>query len=408
MIFERHYMFKILIINTTIKKGGAAKIANSLFCYTGSNLDHKTAFAYGRGLNSGEKNSFYFGNKLELFIHIFLVRFFGLEGFGSYFATRKLISFIKKEKFDIVHIHNLHGYYINFFKLLSWLSKNNIKVIWTLHDEWILTWLPAHSMGCDHCISGQGRCINTYTYPKNYFPIFKKLMIKKKRNIFNYNNIVFVSPADWLSEKIKKYYPKADIALIKNGIDTNNFYPKEKKELRVKYNIPIDKKIILFSAANLSDVNKGMNYVLGLLDTLNKEKYHFVSFGQGSIGDYSNLTNFGFISDNNLLSDIYSLSDVYLFLSLAETAPLSVLEAVSCNTPVVAFDLPANGIIEKYNFGGIVKEKSISSIIETLNKILDNNIMINSNEVIKKEFDAIVMKNNYLNLYENLDHNSNL
>lgn len=398
---------KVLIVNTTIKKGGAAKIAHDLFCYIKDKPGYKAVFAYGRGVDKENDSSFYFGNKLELFIHIFLVRFLGLEGFGSYFATRKLINFIKKESFDIVHIHNLHGYYINFFKLLSWLNKNNIKVIWTLHDEWILTWLPAHSMGCDHCIFGRGQCINTYTYPKNYFPIFKKLMIKKKRNIFNYTNITFVSPANWLGDKIKMYYPKVNVTLIKNGIDITKFFPREKKELRIKYGLPLDKKIISFSAANLHDENKGMNYVVELMNTLNKEEYHFVSFGQGSIGDYSNLTNFGFINDNNTLSGAYSLSDVYLFLSSAETAPLAVLEAAACNTPILAFNLPANGIIEKYNFGGIVKEKSISSIIEILNRILDNN-MINSNEVIKKEFDILTMKNNYLNLYENLNHNPNL
>lgn len=401
-------MLKILTINTTIEKGGAAKMAYDLFCYIKDKPGYKAVFAYGRGTDKENDSSFYFGNKIELFIHIFLVRFLGLEGFGSYFATRKLINFIKKKSFDIVHIHNLHGYYINFFKLLSWLNKNNIRVVWTLHDEWVLTWLPAHSMGCDHCIFGKGKCINTYTYPKNYFPIFKKLMIKKKRNIFNYSNITFVSPAGWLSQKIKKYYPTASVVLIKNGVDISKFYPKEKESLKIKYNIPVDKKIISFSAANLQDENKGMNYVVELLNTLNKEEYHFFSFGRGSVGNYSNLTNFGFINDSNILSDVYSLSDIYLFLSLAETAPLAVLEAAACNTPILAFDLPANKIIKDYNFGDVVKEKSISSIIETLKSVLNNNALAKNSEIIKKEFDIVIMKNNYLSLYENLNHKSNL
>ncbi len=400
-------MIKILIINTTLYKGGASKIARDLFYYLKDYTNNKVIFAYSRGEKQKDKDLFHFGNKIELFIHVFLVRFLGLEGLGSYFSTIKLIKFIEKEGFNIIHIHNLHGYYLNFFKLLSWLNKNNIKVIWTLHDEWVLTWLPAHSMGCEHCISGKGRCINKYSYPKNYFPIFKNIMIKKKKNIFNYKNITFVSPADWLINKIKKYHPESNIVSIKNGVDIKNFYPKDKKELRVKYNIPLDKKIILFSATNLHDKNKGVNYILGLLNTLDNEKYHFVSFGSGKLKYFDNLSNLGFIDNQEILSDVYALADAYLFLSLAETAPLSILESSACNTPVLAFNLPANRVLLDYSFGFIINDFSIDSIKNSLSSIMYNNefsmdFMEKSSKAIKENFDVENMKKNYLELYKNL------
>lgn len=398
---------KILIINTVFRGGGASQIARDLYYYIKNN-NYRTFFAYGRGRFKSEKDLFYFGNKLEFYFHIFLVKFLGLEGFGSYFSTKKLIKFIKKEKFDIIHIHNLHGYYVNFFKLLSWLNKNKIKVVWTLHDEWVLTWLPAHSMGCEHCVSGKGQCINKYTYPKNYFPIFKKLMIKKKRNIFSYKNVAFVSPAEWLKQKIKKYYPETDIRLINNGTDVKRFYPKEKKELRIKYNITLGKKIVLFSSANLKDENKGIEYIIQLLNKFkDSEDYYFVSFGSGKINDYNNLKNFGFIDKKEVLSDIYSLADVYLFLSLAETAPLSVLEAVACGTPVLAFDLPANKVIPDYSFGKIINDFSLNSIQDSLSSILNNSDFLvsfleKSRESIGNNFDINNTANNYLKLYKDL------
>lgn len=112
-------MKKILILNTTFAKGGAAKVAHTLFSEFKDVFD--IHFAYGRGQKVDNEKTFYFGNKIEFLIHAFLVRFLGIEGYGTYFSTRKLIKYIKKEKFDIINIHNLHGYYINFFQLFFFL-----------------------------------------------------------------------------------------------------------------------------------------------------------------------------------------------------------------------------------------------------------------------------------------------
>lgn len=114
-------MKKILILNTTLTKGGAAKVAYQLF--KGLQTDFQMHFAYGRQRQAADKNIFYFGNRFETLLHVLLVRFFGLEGFGSYFSTKKIIRYIEKEKIDIVNIHNLHGYYINFFQLFSFVKK---------------------------------------------------------------------------------------------------------------------------------------------------------------------------------------------------------------------------------------------------------------------------------------------
>ena len=120
-------MKKVLIINTTLNKGGAARVAYDIF--ENLNSEFEIFFAYGRGAKNAGAKTFYFGNKLELLIHIFLVRFLGLEGYGSYFSTRKLIKFIKKENFDLINLHNLHGYYLNFFKLLNFLKKLDVPII---------------------------------------------------------------------------------------------------------------------------------------------------------------------------------------------------------------------------------------------------------------------------------------
>lgn len=397
-------MKKILIINTTFKKGGAAQIARDLFFYFEKNKELAVFFAYGRGRQNSKANTFYFGNKIEFFIHLFLVRFLGLEGFGSYFSTLKLIKFIEKEKFDLIHIHNLHGYYLNFFTLLEYLNKKNIKVIWTLHDEWLFTWLPAHSMDCAHCKTLVGKCTNHYSYPKNYWPLFSKFMLRKKRQILLFNNITFICPADWLFKEAKDEFRLAKSILIANGVDSDIFIPAiDKNSLRKKYNLPTDKKIILFLANNFKDKNKGGQYLLKLAKRLENKPYILGIIGLANLPNLNNLISFGYIPDRNNLAEIYSLFDLYCSLSAVETAPLSVLEAMSCALPIVGFNIKAlYGVVNEKN-GRLVdygNDKELAGAI--CNVISDDLLLKTMGEYSRKIIlDNFEQKNMYL-LYEKI------
>lgn len=366
-------MKKILILNTTLNKGGAARIANIL--YESLRFDFDMFFAYGRGNKNLDNKTFYFGNKIEIFIHIFLVRFLGLEGFGSYFSTQKLIKFIKKEKFDLINIHNLHGYYLNFFTLLKFLKESKIPIIYSLHDEWPITWLPAHSLGCEHCKTGLGKCHNTYNYPRNYFPIFQKIMLKlKKQSFFSQPNMSIVCPSVWLTENIKRsFLGKFKINTIFNSIDTDLFKPTDnKKRLRDKYNLPNDRKIIIFSASNLNDKSKGIDYILESAKILKHEEYFFIAMGKGKINETSNVKNIGYIYDKIKISELYALSDIYCFASSAETFLLSAAESLSCGVPVVGFDLPVVRELVNTEVGILTKNNS-KDLAKAINDLLSNN-----------------------------------
>ncbi|MEI7451745.1 MAG: glycosyltransferase [Candidatus Falkowbacteria bacterium] len=397
-------MKKILILNTTFNKGGAAQVARDLFLHFNGKEKFSMFFAFGRGQKNNDPRIFYFGNKLEMFIHIFLVRFLGLEGFGTYFSTIKLINFIRRERFDLIHIHNLHGYYVNFFKLLKYLNKNNIKVVWTLHDEWLFTWLPAHSMDCSHCKTLKGKCVNHYDYPKNYFPVFSRFMLSRKRIILLFNNITFVSPANWLYDEAKFEFKLKNVALIPNGVDSNFFVPAtDKNLLRKKYDLPLDKKIILFSANNFNDKNKGGEYFLSLAKSLEGQPYIFCVIGSADIPIYDNIIKLGYISDRRSLSEVYSLADLYCFLSAIETAPLSVMEAMSCGLPIVAFNIKALfGLVDSIN-GSLSKYGDVAEMAESINNIVGSDELLidmgrESRNKIVKSFE----QNNSYSAYEQL------
>jgi hypothetical protein len=145
--------YKILQLHTTYNRGGAARVAQQLF--TQPTPTYPQYFAYGRGKKQYVANTYHFGYAIEHGIHATLVRFSGLEGFGSPFSTQRLIRYILKENFSLVHIHNLHGYYVDFFRLFVFLRNRGIPILWTLHDEWAITSLKGHSNDCQHCLTGQ-------------------------------------------------------------------------------------------------------------------------------------------------------------------------------------------------------------------------------------------------------------
>ena len=405
-------MKKILIINTTLNKGGAARVAYDIFENLSSKFD--IFFAYGRGIKNNNQNTFYFGNKIEMFIHLFFVRFLGLEGFGSYFSTRKLIRFIEKEKFDLINLHNLHGYYVNFFTLLDFLKKSNIPIIYSLHDEWPITWMPAHSLGCNHCKTGVGVCQNTYSYPRNYFPIFQKYMLKQKKVFFsNMPNMTIACPSVWLQNNIKNsFLGKFKIEVISNGVDIDTFRPvQDKYVLRIKHRIPLNKKIILFSASNLKDKSKGINYIIEAAELLKDENYLFVGLGNGKIKETDNIKTTGYIYNKKDLSEIYALSDIFCFASSAETFLLSAAESLSCGVPVVGFDLPVVRELVNNEVGVLTgsDSKSLAEAIDTLMNNEDTRLKMGQSgrKLIEERYSKDIFFANYTDLYNEVLNKKN-
>lgn len=336
-------MKKILHVNTVFSGGGAAKIARQLFEYMNTCSGVEGYFAYGRGKEGSERNTFKFGFWFETLVHIALVRILGIDGHGSYFSTRRLIAYIKKNEFDLIHLHNIHGYYLNYRQLFKFLEQTGVPVVWTLHDEWILTWLPAHSAGCLHCLTGEGRCVNEYRYPKTSNLFFSSRLIKTKRlAIKKLSKLTVVAPAQWLASKVQKIYPQMKVETVLNALDGELFVIQDKNSLRRKYNLPLYKKIVLFSAANLNDTNKNINFVINAAADMEKDEYLFVGLGSGGCLAAPNVIFLGYIVDERKLADIYLLSDIFCFLSKAETAPLSLLEARAAGLFVVTSNLEAN------------------------------------------------------------------
>jgi glycosyltransferase involved in cell wall biosynthesis len=304
-------------------------------------------------------------------------------------------------------LHNLHGYYLDFFKLIEFIGKQGVPVIWTLHDEWPITSLLAHSMNCSHCKTGKGKCINTYTYPKTYNKIFLNFTLKKKQKYFSsLEKLTIVCPSKWLAERIKEsYLNKSNIVTIYNGIDLNLFKPlTNKEELRKKYNLPVNKKIILFSASNFREKGKGIDYIIKIIERLKKDDISFLIIGNNQIVQKDNIYNFGYIPSQEKMNELYALSDLYIFPSLAETMPLAPLEAMASGLPVVTFNIGPMKEIVTEKEGALVRVGDIEALISATKLILDDDekrkkISDNARKKIVDNFSLEKMLENYENLY---------
>ena len=175
-------MSRILFINS-VCNGSTGTICKNLY-KAAEEAGHKCCIAYGRGDAPGGFNTIKIGNKLDIYLHVLKARMFDASGFGSKHATKNFIKKIEEFKPDVIHLHNIHGYYVNVEILFEYLkSHREIKKIWTLHDCWAFTGHCAHylNIGCYSWYNGCSKCSISSSYPKSFFDRSKKNFFRKKR-----------------------------------------------------------------------------------------------------------------------------------------------------------------------------------------------------------------------------------
>ena len=398
------------MINTEFSRGGAALATRTLYNAINESSGFCSYFAYGRGLKVNEEKVFKFTWQSEIYFHAFLARITGLQGYGTWFSTKRLINYIKKNNFDLIHLHNFHGYYLD-LNFVKFLGKLNIPVIWTLHDGWPITGRCAYFFKCNHWKIGCGNCLNLSWYPKTYFDSSAFMWKRKKEYFTSEWNPIIVCPSQWLAEQIKKsYLNKYQIKVIPNGINTEIFRPKDKINGKKELGISSGKKIILTIAADLKDERKGIKYFFNSLKKLDTKNYLVLTVGK-KIDKLTNfpfeIRQFGYISNQDRLVDIYNIADIFCITSLDENFPITVLESMACGTPVVGFK--TGGIIEQVtdNCGILVEPKNTEQLAEAMEKLLKDEerrkkFGLNCRKRVLENYSIEKFKEQYISLYKNV------
>lgn len=280
---------------------------------------------------------------LEVVIGRAVAQYTGFEGCTHPLATRKLISFTKDFNPDIVQINLLHGYYINSNKFLSFLKDSNIRTSYTMFDEYAYMGKCAFSFECNNYLYGcNGKCPHIHNYPvSKFFDRSKFIWVSKKKVYDSFEKIIF-SGTKWVADRAKQsaLLRKHRIVELDEPIDFSNvFCPQDTIELRKKLNIPAENKVIV-TVAQLSDPRKGGKYVFEVAKRLLEFRdITFVFVGCNVPGPFhlDNLIQIPFVKSQKELALYYSLGDLFICTSLADTTPCVCIDSLGCGTPLAGF-----------------------------------------------------------------------
>lgn len=332
---------RVLLIDVNCKNSSTGRIVYDL--YTNINASGAVAaVCYGRGQTLREPNVFKFGLDWETGLHALLTRLTGFTGCFSYFSTRRLLRFIRRFQPDVVHIHELHAYFVNIKPLLSYLKKAGIKTVFTLHCEYMYTGKCGHALTCEKWKTRCGHCPNLRTYPTSWFFDRTGKMYSEKKALYEgFDNLYITAPSRWIMDRAKQsMLGDKPGAVIPNGIDTDTFCPRDAEALRQALGIEAEEKVVLALAPHAMSQAKGGQHVLELAKRLSGEKLRFIIVGADdpALPVPDNVILKGAIYEKALLSQYYSLADLFVICSLRENFPTTCLEAQCCGTPVYGYD----------------------------------------------------------------------
>ena len=394
---------KILQINSVCGVGSTGRIATDLYKVL-EEQGHECKIAYGRGTAPKGIDSIKIGSNLDNYMHVLKTRVFDKHGFGSVSSTMKFIEDVKEYDPDIIHLHNIHGYYINIEILFNYLKEANKPVIWTLHDCWAFTGHCAYFdyVGCDKWKNGCNKCPQKEGYPTSKVFDNSKLNYEKKKELFtSVKNMTIVTPSKWLANLVKEsFLGKYPVEVINNGIDLDIFKPTE-SDFKEKYNL--QDKFIVLGVASVWTERKGLKYFVELSKELNDD-YKVVVVGVTEKQKKELPNNILAITrTNNVkeLAEIYTVADVFVNPTLEDNFPTTNLEALACGTPVITFN--TGGSVESIDNenGIVVYEKDLNGLKKAILKI-NNNIYKLNYEIEAEIYNKVDRYKNYIELYHKL------
>lgn len=397
---------KVLQVNTVCGRGSTGRIVTDLlFCLKENGHSGKIAYGLNPMLNAEQEDTILLDTKLEYYVHNILARFTDNEGGYSFFGTKRLISTIEKYRPDVIHLHNLHGHYLNYGMFFSFLKEKNIPLVWTFHDCWPMTGHCTHFVvaGCRQwkvqCMS----CPQLQCYPCCYTKgNVKENYLKKKKNFTGLENLVIVTPSQWMAGLVKESFLKEyPVKVIHNGIDLSKFYPRTRTLFRKKYGLK-DETLILGVASEWGE-RKGFNDFIRLAGKLSdNQRLIMVGVNEKQTKELpKSIITIKKTNSAEELAEIYSAADVFFNFTYEDNFPTVNLEAMACGTPVVTYRTGGSPESIAYQTGSVVEQGDYRAALELIDSMmkLDRNVI---RERTHKRYEARDRYNEYLELYHSM------
>ncbi|WP_313016297.1 glycosyltransferase [Acetoanaerobium noterae] len=397
---------RVLQINAVNGIRSTGRIVAEISDYL-NNIGHDGYIAYSDGV--AYKNGYKIGSKVETKLHGLFSRIFGTQAYFSKYGTKKLLEYIEELNPDVIHLHNLHGNYINLRLLMEYIALEDIPTVLTLHDCWFYTGKCTHYT-IDNCYKWQSECGNCPRLKKDnkswFFDRTKKMYRDKKEWFGSIPRLAVVGVSDWITNEAKKSLLSSAqmITRIYNWIDLDVFRPVNTNSLRLKLNL--DNKFIILGVASGWSNAKGLDKFIELSYYISEDMIILL------IGNISknidlpkNIIHIDETHDVKELVGYYSLADVFLNLSIEETFGKVTAEALACGTPAIVLNSTANPELVGEGCGYILDNYDVIEILKYLKEIKRKNKLFYKKECIefaKDNFSKNERISEYIELYKNL------
>lgn len=397
---------KVLMINSVCGIRSTGRICTDIAELL-EKQGHDCNIAYGRE-NVPEKYQKYsvkVGKRTNIYVHALKARLFDSAGFSSKRATQKLIKRIIKYDPDIIHLHNLHGYYIHVGVLFDFLKKYNKPILWSFYDCWSFTGHCSHFdfNQCAQWKTGCESCVYKYEYPKSLFSRAKYNYKKKKQLFSNLPKLQLIVPSHWMKSMVSQSYMKDySIQVLPNGIDLNVFGAID---TTFRLDNRLTDKFVILGVSSFWNKMKGLEFFNRLANDLDKKKFQIVLVGKAEDGSLSDKI-LHIPATNNIkeLCALYTAADVFVNPTLQETQGLTTVEAFACGTPAIVFNSGGAAECVDETCGLVVDRGDYQSLLNGIIRMQLGEVSFDKQDCIHvaKKYDAQKLYQNFIKLYEEI------
>lgn len=329
------------------------------------------AYSKGRdGIKSCQSEVIPVGNKWSTIWHGLETRLFDRHGLASNEATRLFVKQIQELKPDVIHIHNIHGYFLNYQILFDFLAQSNIPVIWTVHDCWLYTghcYYYSYA-GCNKWQTGCGHCPQKKEFPASWLIDRSHQNYEDKKQAFTslpLDQLTIVPVSEWIREEMQySFFRNNQFHVIHNGINTNIFNIYNPEQVKQKYGL--NGKHILLGVASIWSREKGFDDCIQMTDLLHPDEMLVLVGVRPEQQKKLKKNMLGIPRTENIhqLAELYAAADAFINPTWQDNYPTVNLEAIACGTPVVTYR--TGGSIEAITdqTGFIVPQGNVKEMLE--------------------------------------------
>ncbi len=370
-----------------------------------SDSGHDAIACFGRGPDANSDKAYRISSRAEVLLHAFATRITGLTGCFSPFSTRRLIERLEHFLPDVVHLHDLHGYFLNIGQLVEYLKARRIPVLWTFHCEFMYTGKCGYAFDCEKWKTGCNNCPDLRGYPQSLFFDFTNRMFRDKQALFaDFEQLHLAAPSKWLADRMRQSMVRnKPVSVVHNGIDVSTFSRRYTKALKDSLGLT-NEYVVLSVGADLLSERKGGRWVLELAARHPDAGIAFVMVGVDQVPKQipGNVRMIPRIFDQRVLAEYYSLADVLLLTSSKETFSMVSAESLACGTPVIGFDSGAPKEVALPGYGEFVLYPDIDALESLLLRLKAGEFTLMSSTECEKFARARYSKEAMVKAYESI------